>query len=173
MQWAIEKLPSNFFFTKIDDDVLVDVYAFKMAVDENLAMLEDPANGWPQFPIICTYSRRPRYGHVVRNRNNKNYVPHKMYRWPGYPSFCRGPMYTTRMDTVTDLYKEAFHSPMLHTVEDAWVTGILRQRLGMPDEMLVSLRQRVAHHFDSFKNTTLKDFATLWGVLENKLNLLV
>ena len=150
LQWASEKLPEDFYFTKMDDDVFVDNRNLKQVLEYYITKMNDPKNLWPIFPIMCTFKYRNAHATAIRNHKNKNWVSKKDYLWWNYTAFCRGPMCTTRVDTVRQLWNEAKISVVLHNIEDVWVTGVLRLKIGMPGDMLVVARKKVAHNFTNF-----------------------
>ena len=162
LQWASEKLPEDFYFTKMDDDVFVDNRNLKQVLEYYIAKMNDPENPWPVFPIMCTFKYRAAGARAIRHRKNKNWVPKKDYLWWNYPAFCRGPMYTTRVDTVRQLWNEAKTSVVLHNIEDVWVTGVLRLKIGMPEEMLVVGQEKVAHDFTNFDKEDFTAYNKLW-----------
>ena len=51
MQWASENLPSSFYYSSGDDDMMIDV----AALDDNIMKAITTASHLPYFPFICIY----------------------------------------------------------------------------------------------------------------------
>ena len=166
LQWASEELSEDFYFTKMDDDIFVDNRNLKQALEYYIAKMNDPEIPWPIFPIMCTYRFKKAHVHVNRNHENKNWVPKKDYLWWDFPAFCRGGMYTTRVDTVRQLWNEAKKSVILHTTEDVWMTGVLRLKIGMPEDMLVVARKKVTYNFNNFDRENFTWYYELWDTFK-------
>ena len=145
MQWASENLPPSFYFSSGDDD-------FFVRVDRLFSVIEEARRNvtrfrWPTFPMICTY-RLLKVNEPYRKRDGtsrKWYISEEEYKWPYYPRSCLGGHYSTSVDVVKQLFQIAETTPYLR-VDDVWITGVLRTKLGMPDEMVVLRRYQVVLH---------------------------
>lgn len=150
MQWAIENLPREYFYSSGDDDFMINLGRLQEIVDEGRHNVTEYK--WPEFPIICTY-RTIQLAQPYRNKTGmykKWYISEEEYKWPYYPKSCLGGFYTTRISTVAQLFDVSIRTPHL-SVDDVWITGILREKLGMPDGMVISPNNTIAHHFLGYK----------------------
>nr|CAB3262597.1 uncharacterized protein LOC100180747 [Phallusia mammillata] len=145
MQWAVDNLPSNHYYSSGDDDVMVVVERLKNIMDFyiNITEFED----WAEFPIICTY-RTMEFARPYRNstgRYKQWYIAESEYKWPFYPRGCFGGFYSTSIRVVKQLLAAARTTPYLR-VDDVWITGVLRVKLGMPDNMVIEPPEKIAFH---------------------------
>ena len=53
-----------------------------------------------------------------------------------WPRACLGGFYTTRVDTIAKVWKQASKESLIR-MDDVWITGILRQKAGIPDSCVV------------------------------------
>ena len=51
MQWASENLPSSFYYSSGDDDMMIDV----AALDDNIMKAINTTSHLPYFPFICIF----------------------------------------------------------------------------------------------------------------------
>merc|ERR1719320_552424 len=130
MQWAYENLPSSFLYSSADDDFMIDV----AALDDNIVKTINTTKNLPHFPFLCIYNLAG--SEVVKNPNNKYYVPFKEYSNDTWPRSCLGGFYTTRVDTIAKVWKQASKESLVR-MDDVWITGILRQKAGIPDSCVV------------------------------------
>lgn len=145
MQWASENLPKTYFYSSGDDDFTVDVGKLYEALENARKIVEE--EGWPMYPILCTY-RTVKSSEPYRNETGpykKWFISHKEYMWPYYPRFCLGGFYTTSVDVISQLHEMARKERYLR-VDDVWITGILRQKMGMPGGMIISPNATIAVH---------------------------
>ncbi|CAA15841.1 Hexosyltransferase [Caenorhabditis elegans] len=106
---------------KIDDDVM-------FFPDQLLPMLDR------NFVNSNTLSI---YGHlstaeelVLRNKTEPWYVPETAYNCTVYPVYVMGPIYLVTKDAASLILDNANHQQFM-TVEDALITGIIAQKLGI------------------------------------------
>ena len=154
MQWSSENLDNNTFYSTADDDMMVDLCKLKQLIDEHI--VKTLKNKWPEFPIICTYDRKQSI-HPMRKVENKNFISEKEYKWTVYPDFCLGGMYTTSVNIARQLYKISRTQLLLNT-DDVLITGLWRNILGMPDNMLIKTEPKLAEHLSHhFKRVSQKE----------------
>jgi len=151
MQWADDHLDREFLYSSGDDDFMINLGHLQNIVDKYQRIVTQ--NTWPEFPVICTYhtliSAKP-----YRNKTGtfrKWAIGEDEYKWPYYPKCCLGGFYTMSVNVAGQLQEIARTTPALH-VDDVWITGILRQKLGMPDEMVITPEEKIAHHFIGYRN---------------------
>nr|CAB3224822.1 beta-1,3-galactosyltransferase 5-like [Phallusia mammillata] len=173
MRWAVENLPRNYYYASADDDFLVNIAKMQETIDSYRDFMVK--NGTNIFPIICMFDGRDK-AKPFRDKISKWYISMEEYRWPEYPKFCMGGMYVTSLAMVRDLWEiSQLHRPM--RVDDVWITGILRKKLGVPADFVTLLSDPVAHHYLGFKvkadltsqGTMMQDeWTKLLALAENK-----
>ena len=147
MQWALENLDDNDFYTSSDDDVLINMGELVNVLNWHKEMVV--RKKWPEFPIICTYKARIN-DHPERKTDDKWQVPYDEYKWPYWPDYCLGGAYTTSVKVVRELYKVSLRENPLR-MDDVWITGILREKMGMPRQFVQQLNRSVAKHYFGFR----------------------
>ncbi|CAK8692955.1 unnamed protein product [Clavelina lepadiformis] len=162
MQWTLDKLPRQYFYSSGDDDMMIDLVKVKEAVDQNIAKTSEEK--WPEFPIICTFETSLVESKPIRWKLSKNYISEKDYRWPFWPKFCKGGFYTTSVRVITQLWEASLTSKRINT-DDVFITGILRQKIGMPDEMVVPGISETCQHLGGFIENRFK---TMWSERKKK-----
>ncbi|XP_076816992.1 beta-1,3-galactosyltransferase 5-like isoform X1 [Clavelina lepadiformis] len=150
MKWASENLPSNYYYSTSDDDMWIDMLKVKELIDHYRGVVVEKE--WPEFPIICTYKWWNGSLQPIRTPTDKNYVSKEQYPWPYWPAFCFGGMYTTSVSVIKQLWELSAFSKTYYNADDVWITGLLRHRLGMPNEMMIRPDQVVAKHYHGFEN---------------------
>ena len=144
MQWASENLQDNNFYSSCDDDMTVNMSELQENIDHNIK--KQYLSNWPEFPIICGYQYwNDTVTYPDRNRKNKNFVSKEKYPWTEWPHFCLGGMYSTSVRVIRQLFEISRTQSFLNT-DDVWITGILRNILGMPRSMLVKPDRAIAIH---------------------------
>ena len=146
MKWASENLDGSYFYSSGDDDVLVDlaelVKAFKWHKQLN-------SKGWPYYPILCLLGSR--IGDAPnRVASSKYYTSNKDHKWPFFPDFCLGGAYATTIEVASLLWKASKgETPM--KMDDVWITGVLRGKIGMPRQYIRWFSPPIAKHYWGFK----------------------
>ena len=151
MQWASENLNDDVYYSTSDDDMTVDIGRLQEEIKK--AREQVSKNKWPEFPIICGYDIWNDPQQPIRDKKHKNYVSEQKFKWTKWPKFCLGGFYTTTVRVVRQLYDISRTKDMINT-DDVWITGILRNILGMPDMMLIKVKPAVATHHDNFHRLT-------------------
>nr|XP_026694081.1 beta-1,3-galactosyltransferase 5-like isoform X2 [Ciona intestinalis] len=159
MKWAKENLSPETFYTSSDDDVTVDLAEVIQNIETNIEKAS--SEKWPEFPILCGYLKG-KTDPPHRDKNDKWYIPSSIYKWTVFPQFCFGAYYTTSVSVVSQLYTEALTSKVLGHLDDVWLTGVVRERIGMPDTMVIAPQTfYVKHRPSSFDNEWKKAIAKL------------
>ena len=170
MQWATERLQDDMYYSSSDDDMMVNVAQLQEYVDRYIK--EKSTNGWPEFPIICSYEYWEKSSNPVRDKKNKNFVSNEKYRWTLWPKFCLGGMYTTSVSVIKQLYYLSRTKQLLNT-DDVWITGVLRNILGMPEAMLIKPKPAIAKHIEFSKKfdneRRVKRLMGEWNTINEKL----
>ena len=160
MQWAAENLEDKDFYSSCDDDMLVNLGGIQDHIDHYIE--ENSTKHWPEFPIICSYEIRNRIETPNRDVHNKNYVSEIQFKWPQWPGFCAGGMYTTSVSVARQLFEiSRTQSPLLN-VDDVWITGILRTFLGLPESMLIKPEEALASHLGFLRSKKPSYLLFLW-----------
>ena len=170
MKWASNNLQDNDFYTSGDDDMIVNLGQLQENIDKYAE--EKSNNKWPEYPLICTYELWKRDNSPSRDEKNKNYISYKEYKWTEWPKFCFGGMYTTSVSVIKQLYEISKTRTPLRT-DDVWITGILRNILGMPSSMVVFPEPPIAQHkafiYRGNKDPT-KKFLSFWKIIFRKFS---
>lgn len=154
MKWADENLPDDYFYATGDDDFLVDLARLQETVDYHREWAVK--NGTGHYPILCLFDGREG-AKPFRERISKWYVTQSEYAGDVYPKFCMGGMYLTSMRVMRRLWEiSKEHRPM--RVDDVWITGILREKLGIPPHMVIILPEPpIATHYLGFPPKTMNE----------------
>nr|XP_002131063.1 beta-1,3-galactosyltransferase brn-like [Ciona intestinalis] len=156
MRWAASNLQANEFYASADDDFMIKMDLFAENINHHINQVNEL--GWPEFPIICGFKLGVA---ETPNRKGKWTVTKDNYRWDFYPPYCHGGLYATSVHLVQQLYNESLSDP-LFSLDDVWITGIIRRRLGMPDEMLIKPKPYFGQHLNNYakveKSSNIRDF---------------
>ncbi|XP_078483112.1 beta-1,3-galactosyltransferase 5-like [Ciona intestinalis] len=169
MHWATANLKSEDIYISADDDIVMDIIKLQRAIQQ--FNQTRAVNSWPEFPIICGLrlieGRRPH-----RSPYSKWFISTDEYRWPSYPNFCLGGMYATSISVLSQLLEIGRSTRPLH-LDDVWITGILRLKLGLPDTMLVSTNHSLSVHLGGFSGMnaekSLEVVRRQWAPIFNSL----
>ena len=164
MRWASENLKNDDFYSSADDDMMVNLGKLQENIDKYIE--EKVKNSWPEFPLICTYESWADAGKPIRTEKHKNYVSLVEYKWTEWPKFCLGGMYTASVGVIKQLYEISKTQQPLRT-DDVWITGILRNILGMPTSMVVFPQPPIAQHItidggSATPESTTKRYRSYW-----------
>ncbi|XP_076822332.1 beta-1,3-galactosyltransferase 5-like [Clavelina lepadiformis] len=147
MQWAADNLPVNYLYSSVDDDFMVNLGKLQESVEENLRNMIELS--LPMFPIICGFTRGANEK-PIRQEGYKWTVALDVYKWPDYPPYCHGGLYTTSVAVVEDLFHASRTEKTFH-LDDVWITGVLRHKIGMPDTMLVKAKDGTGLHYSGYR----------------------
>ena len=150
MQWAFENLPEDFLYSSCDDDFLVDTYGLAKSIDENLILKSK--HRWPEFPFICGF-KRGEGEEPVREKDSefaKWAISTDIYKWPSFPVYCHGGLYTTSVRVIQQIFSLSQQEPTIR-LDDVWLTGVLRWKMGMPDTMVVVPKRQTGYHLETYK----------------------
>ena len=153
MQWAIENLRGDSLYSSADDDFLIRTHGLAESVDENL--ISKSKYGWPEFPFICGF-KKGEGEEPVREGDpefSKWAVSTDAYKWPAFPVYCHGGLYTSSVRVIHQIFVLSRQEPTLR-LDDVWLTGILRWKMGMPDAMVIAPKHKTGYHLETYK----KDF---------------
>nr|XP_002126670.1 beta-1,3-galactosyltransferase 5-like [Ciona intestinalis] len=164
MEWASLHLPSTFLYSSMDDDFMVDMLKMTKTINKGFELMRK--DSWFEFPIICMFrmgvDEKP-----VRDENGifkKWFISESLFKWPVFPRYCHGGMYTTSMRIIDQLLRESWSVDSLY-LDDVWITGILRQKIGMPDQMVIKPEETVAVHYSGYTqspNHNVNAFVDAW-----------
>ena len=145
MQWASSNLPHEYYYSSCDDDFMLDVAVFEDIINWNIKNTE--RRKWPLFPFICVFGiAKP---HIVRVTYNKYFVPYDEFSWDAWPRSCLGGFYSSQVATISKVWDQS-KNEILVRMDDVWVTGVLRLKIGMPDYAVIDPETKAAHHFYGF-----------------------
>ena len=157
MQWASDNLPPFYLYASSDDDFVINfaevIDFLRNQIDKHKAINRRPSDAVQHLPITCIYflstTTKP-----VRDKDSKYYVSEKDYSLDLYPAFCGGGFYTAPVSMVTALSGMAKITRSL-PMDDVWVTGILRRKLGQRDDNIIAAKWPLGAPKDMWKH--------LWG----------
>ena len=144
MFWAYKHLPFNYFFAEADDDIVVNPFLTQLNIQEFKQASENQY--WPEFPMVCM-NGRVAYDAPGRKESDKHYVSTEEYKWIFWPDYCLGGMYVTSVKVAGELWK-ASRTGRMFDKTDVYITGILRQKIGLSRQMLLEARPNpvTPHH---------------------------
>lgn len=137
MQWAAENLAAENFYTSADDDFVINIPRLVSGVEKYAIQKEK--DDWGEFPIVCGFVKGVDEK-VVRFDDpiySKWAISKEAYRWTKFPTYCHGGVYTTSVNVISQLYVLSRREKLLH-LDDVFITGVLRWKIGMPDNLVVS-----------------------------------
>lgn len=146
MQWAAENLPMDYLYSSADDDFMINIGGLKDDVEHGFR--EKISRKWPEYPLMCGFIFGPKEA-PMRSTGAKWYLSELLYRWTVFPPYCHGGLYTTTVQVATKLYEQSRTVDPL-SLDDVWITGILRHKMGMPDEMIFRAPSGPGRHFTGF-----------------------
>ena len=168
MRWMFENFPDDVYYTSCDDDFMIDIAGLVdvMKSQENNTEMTQGND----FPIICSYMAK--FGDIpARDNRSKYYTSKEEYKWPYWPDFCLGGAYTTNVGVVRQLWNASKKIKPLK-MDDVWITGVLREKIGMPRQYIRQLNKSVASHYGGLnkkKNkTNRKKMLEEWNSLQKK-----
>ncbi|XP_002057269.3 beta-1,3-galactosyltransferase 5 [Drosophila virilis] len=114
------------FIIKLDDDIIYDVFHLRRYLES--LELSQPALATSSTLLagFVLDAKRP-----IRVQASKWYVTRQEYPHALYPAYLSGWMYITNVPTAARLVAEAARMPIFW-IDDTWLTGIVRTRLGIP-----------------------------------------
>ena len=137
MQWAADHLTDEAFYSTVDDDF--HVYMKALAHNIDFYLKKQVERDWAEFPIVCGFVRGDKEKPVRPGdpKYSKWAISKTLYKWPIYPPYCHGGIYSTSVRVVKQLFYLSRSERIWH-LDDIWITGILRLKLGMPDNQVVA-----------------------------------
>jgi len=146
MQWAAKTLPSNWFYTSIDDDIAVDLTKLVKFFDDLISKKTFP-NGTISFssiPIVCEYSYQDK-DPPSRKTDSKWYMPPKNFPGKFWPVYCRGGAYSTTSFMVKKLFQASRRTLRLY-LDDVWVTGFMRLKVEKTNDNIMVGTSHIVFH---------------------------
>lgn len=133
MKWVAENIPSNYLYSSCDDNMIANIDLLTQALNTSV-------NAAPKvwgstcrvsdiFPLYCVYSFREA-DKPVREPDNPWSMTEEDYPPEVLPGHCQGGFYTSAVSTVKLLIGTAVKTKLSH-LDAMWITGIVRQKLGM------------------------------------------
>ena len=164
MEWAVGNFPDDRFYTSCDDDIMIDLAGLIDVVRWHKNKAEN--ENWNNFFIICSYKTRLS-DKPDRRSSSIYYLSVKEYKWKYFPDFCLGGAYTTNIKVIRQLWDASREVKPLR-MDDVWITGILRERIGMPRQYVRNLEVPVATHHYGFYNVAKETIQENWSNLQEK-----
>lgn len=168
MQWASEHLSDDYFYSSCDDDFMVDISGLVDLLNETIQEYEKER--LPEFPIICTYKTKVDDA-PERREKSKWFVPEHEYKWSYWPDYCLGGAYSMSVRVMRQLW-EVSRKENLIRMDDVYITGVLREKIGFPRQFIKRLKNSLAVHYSGFRNIlngSRKDFMkNEWSPMNEK-----
>ncbi|CAJ0563157.1 unnamed protein product, partial [Mesorhabditis spiculigera] len=120
MRYAQARCPHTKWVLHLDDDAVMDVYSLLGFIENR--KINDPST---IFCMAISYNQT----NVVRNPYSKWYVSEEAYPQRFYPKYCAGAAYLLPQKALAAM-EEAVKRMRYITIDDAFVTGILREAIG-------------------------------------------
>ena len=148
MYWAQAYLPDNYYYAEAEDDIMINPVMTQVHMHE---FRQSTANRfWLDFPIICMTNKLA-YSTPERQSGNKNFYSLEAFEWPFWPDYCQGGLFACSVPIARDLWK-ASRTGQMFEFSDVYITGILRQRIGMPRQMILEAKPSPASHIKGFSS---------------------
>ena len=144
MQWAASALQKpNILYGSLDDDIVVHVPNLVAHVktkffDSRMCDADTRRKYRPCFedlPLLCVYSYQTK-DIPSREDNSKWFISVDDFPGSTWPVYCRGGMYIAPVKMIDDLFRISRRTEVLF-LDDVWITGFLRSKLGMGDINIV------------------------------------
>ncbi|XP_013405714.1 beta-1,3-galactosyltransferase 1-like [Lingula anatina] len=110
-KWAAAFCPQAKYVLKVEEDVFIDI---------------------PKVLDILSHSNTvygARHAKFSVQRNGQWAVPYSVFPFETFPPFLGGPAYAMSLDLAKRIYEASEYFPMI-VLEDAYVTGVLREVVG-------------------------------------------
>ena len=169
MQWASSNLTPDDFYASSDDDFVVDFVSIfgYLEYQVKLQKFNEERNGLHRpkdeirasMPIFCVYYLDKKRG-PNRDNTSKWFINETEYSLNRYPPYCGGGFYMMPVSMATDLYTVSRTTKVL-AMDDVWVTGVLRQKLGRGDDNVVKVEWPLTNQRNEDKSNVL--WKHLWG----------
>ncbi|XP_039266455.1 beta-1,3-galactosyltransferase 5-like [Styela clava] len=124
------------FVMSADDDIFLNTTEM---ITQHFSKLTHPAS-----QILQCGLRTVKYAKV--KRNGKWSIEYEKYNRPFYPPYCLGPCFLMSVDVALATYEASFQTPTDISIDDAMITGILREKIGI---QLSSMRKGVCVHLSN------------------------
>nr|CAB3224885.1 lactosylceramide 1,3-N-acetyl-beta-D-glucosaminyltransferase-like [Phallusia mammillata] len=159
MQWSSMHLHPETLYSSMDDDIVVHIpnlakYLIHKFLEpprcRNEMVFPASRPCYEHLPILCVYSYQSK-DYPERNWFSKWYTSHEEYSGSTWPKYCRGGMYIVPVKTISELFEISRSMPRI-MMDDVWVTGFMRRKMGMGDLNIVPAAHSVRHEFQ-FRST--------------------
>lgn len=156
MQWASDNLNPEDIYSSVDDDILINLIELLESIKFSFARMAE--HSWGEFPIICGFVKgvgeKP-----VRDFDGiygKYAITKADYKWHVFPDYCHGGLYTTSVSIVKQLYEVSRNCDILR-LDDVWLTGIIREMIGMPADLILDKPNNYKSHYVDIENSMISD----------------
>ena len=141
MAWVSNHFPSDFLYSSLDDNMVPSLHKLIPLVDNIMrrfpALTEEKCLTKFVFPFLCGYMLRVR-DEPTRDSRHPWCLSKEIYPPNVFPPHCQGGFYSTSVSTVNLLVDSATKTYPSH-FDALWVTGILRQKLGLGSDSITDL----------------------------------
>ena len=127
-----------------EDDVMVDVHTWQKLVELNGHIQK--GRQFPIFPFLCAAGLHMNTT-VERRANSSGYVPPAEYKWPTFPRSCSGGLYSFPGSLLAKMWRRVRKEPLVRFDNAVWLTGVMRMKLGVPDEAVLQPPRTAVHRY--------------------------
>lgn len=129
--WAVYNCYlETYFYVKLDDDIVFDIFHLREYL---LHLIESRDRLIQSNHFISGYITNA--STPIREKNNKWYVSYEEYPHEQYPASVSGWLYITTPATAARIFQLSqilWQKSKVFWIDDIWITGIIRERLGIP-----------------------------------------
>ena len=139
MQWSRDNIPFDWIYASVDDDVVVYIPNLIDYIDSLLQSVVDVKSindaglkpCYQDLPLVCVYNMQDKDS-PNRWYYSKWYTSKEDYSGNVWPAYCRGGLYLMSNKLAADIFEESRTTPLL-MMDDVWITGFMRRKLGFGD----------------------------------------
>uniref|UniRef100_A0A914PKR5 Hexosyltransferase n=1 Tax=Panagrolaimus davidi TaxID=227884 RepID=A0A914PKR5_9BILA len=121
-QWQQKFFPKVDYFLKVDETSILDVSRFQYWLNLKFNMFKT------SYIDSIIFGNLLQNDKVVRDPNEKRYVPYDIYDKPNFPSYQHGSCYLTTPNTIKLMLEEAKNHKYI-SFDDAFFTGIIAEKV--------------------------------------------
>ena len=135
MQWSSERLPAEWIYASIDDDMAVYLPNLVNYLNElfqpEFSNITITKPCYKDLPIVCINKLKIR-DVPERRSSSKWYVSRDEFPGDAWPTYCRGGLYLMSNKFASDIFEKSRTTTYL-SMDDVWITGFMRRQLGVGD----------------------------------------
>lgn len=142
MQWSSQNLPFEWLYASMDDDIVIYLGNLVNYLNGMLLFKTQPSSWLPpcvqDFPLACVYNFQ-KNDSPNRFWFSKWYISSQQFSGSYWPPYCRGGLYLMSNKLNSEIFEMSRSTPSL-SMDDVWITGIMRRKLKMGDCNIMVIR---------------------------------